>query len=178
MISGCETPLRYAVEVGVQLVVGLDDRVFFLRPHVEAHHQHAHAGLRNGVHVLHARHLAQQPLHGNAGALLDFGGRGARHLHEDVEHGHDDLRLFFARRLPDGEGAQQQRGRHEQRRQLRVDEVRSNRARDPHWGFGLGHYFASTCLPLNSRSPGWATTWSPACSPESTSTCCAEGCPA
>ena len=30
-----------AVEIRVQLVVGLDDRVFFFGAHVETHHQHA-----------------------------------------------------------------------------------------------------------------------------------------
>ena len=38
-------------------------------------------------------------------------GRRAGHLHEDVEHGHDDLRLLFARRHQNGEGARQQRSR-------------------------------------------------------------------
>ena len=55
--------------------------------------------------------LPQQLLHRNGDALLDFCGRCARHLDEDVHHGHDDLRLFLARRLPDGEGAEQERGR-------------------------------------------------------------------
>ena len=54
--------LRNAVEVGVQLVVRLDDGVFFLGADVETHHQHAHAGVRDGVHVLDARNFAQQPL--------------------------------------------------------------------------------------------------------------------
>ena len=36
--------LRNAVKIRVKLVVRLDDRVFFLRAHVEAHDHHAQAG--------------------------------------------------------------------------------------------------------------------------------------
>ena len=40
---------------------------------------------------------------------------------EDVDHRHDDLRLFFARQLPHREGAEQQRAGDHQRRQLGGD---------------------------------------------------------
>ncbi len=48
--------------------------------------------------------------------------RSAGHLHEDVDHRHDDLRLFLARQLPHREGAEQQRAADDQqRRQLGGD---------------------------------------------------------
>src|SRR5690348_1338243 len=81
------------------------------------------------VDVLDARNLAQQLLHWHANPLLHFARRRSRHLHEDVEHGYDDLRLLLARRLPDAERAGQERGKDRQRRQLRNDERVRNLAR-------------------------------------------------
>ncbi len=47
-------------------------------------------------------------LHRLGDALLDFARRGARHLDEDVDHGDDDLRLFFAGQFQNREPTQQQ----------------------------------------------------------------------
>ena len=112
--------LRNAVKVRIQLVVGLDDRVFFVRAHVEAHGHHAQPGMAHRVDVLDARYLAQQLFHRHAGALRHFLGRRARHLDENVQHRHGNLRFLLARRLPDAESAKQQRGHDQQRRQLRT----------------------------------------------------------
>ena len=168
-----------AVEIGVQLVVGLDDRVFFLGPHVEAHHQHAQLGAGDGVHVLHARDLAQQALHGDGGPLLHLRRRGAWHLHKHIEHGHDDLGLFLARSHQNREGTGQQRTGDEQRRQLRIDEGASDQSGDPKRSFPFSRHrhFAPICLPPSSRSPGCATMRSPFSRPERTSTSLAEGFP-
>ena len=99
-----------SVEVGVKLVVGLHDRVFLFAADIEAHDQHAHARMTDGVDVLDAWHLAQQFLHRKADSLRDFFRRRPRHLHKHVEHGNHNLRLFFPRSLKDAEGAQKQRG--------------------------------------------------------------------
>ena len=85
--------------------------------------------MADGVDIFHPRHFAQQLLHGQGDPLRDFFGRRARHLHEDVEHGDDDLRFFLARRLQDAESAQQQRSHDHQRRQLGVDEAVSDASR-------------------------------------------------
>ena len=63
------------------------------------------------------------------GALGDFVRRCARHLREDVEHGHDDLRLFFARRLQNAESAEQQRADDDQRGEFGIDEGMRDAAR-------------------------------------------------
>ena len=77
----------------------------------EAHDRGRHAGARSGVDILHAGDLPQQLLHRFGDALFHFARRRARHLDEDVDHGHNDLRLFLARQFPHGERAQQQRRR-------------------------------------------------------------------
>ena len=48
--------------------------------------------------------------------------RRAGHPHEDVAHRNDDLRLFLARELPDGEGAEEHRRDEQQWRELRMNE--------------------------------------------------------
>ncbi len=69
-------------------------------------------------------------LHGRRHALFHFFGAGARHLHKDVHHGDDDLRVFFAGRFIDGEGAQQNGENHQQRGQLGIDKVAGDAAGD------------------------------------------------
>ena len=64
LISRLGDALRNAVKVGIELVVGLDDRVFFFGAHIEAHDHHAHAWMADGVDVFDARHFAQQLFHG------------------------------------------------------------------------------------------------------------------
>ena len=171
---------RDAIEVGVELVVGLDDGVFFLRAHIEAHDQHAHARLADGIDIFDTRHFAQQLLHGEADPLRNFFRGCARHLHEYVEHGDNDLRFFLARRLQDAESTQQQCSDDHQRSQLRIDEAASDASRQAKAGRGLlsrvsrfvshGHHWASMRLPLRSSTPGCATKRSPSWRPASTST--------
>jgi hypothetical protein len=58
-MAACEGCLRRnAIEVGVELVVGLYDRIFFFSADVEANHQHACARMTDGVDVLDTRHVA------------------------------------------------------------------------------------------------------------------------
>ena len=112
---------RDEVEIGGQLLIEADDALLFVLPHVETHDGQGHAGAGSGVDVLDAGDLPQQFLHRLGDALFHFVGRCAGHLHEDVDHGHDDLRLFLARQFPDGEAADQQRAGDDQRSQLGRD---------------------------------------------------------
>ena len=169
---------RDAVEVRVELVVGLYDRVFFFRAHIEAHDHHAQAGMADGVDVLDSRHFAEQLFHGNGDALRYFFGRCPWHLDEDVQHGDDDLRFFLARRLQNAESPEKQSADDDQRCQLRLNENVRNVARQAQdvsgvvrFGRCIAHGRIAIRLPLKSRSPGAATSFSPSCSPESTSIC-------
>jgi len=99
---------RDEVEIGVHLLVELDDAVFLVLADVEADDGHGHPRAGCGVDVLDARDLPDQLLHGLGDPLLDFLGAGAGHGHEDIEHGHLDLRLLLAGEAPHGERAQRQ----------------------------------------------------------------------
>ncbi len=175
---------RNPVKIRVELVVGLDDRVFFLRADVEAHNQHAHAGMADRVDVLDAGKFAQQLFHRHRGAFRHFLRGRPRHLHKNVQHRHDDLRFFLARRLKDRENSEDQSGDNHQRRQLGFDEnVRdpAREARDVGCSIRIGGRFAhgrgATCLPLSSLSPGAATSFSPSCKPDRISTVSPEALP-
>ena len=171
--DGLGNPGRNAVEVGVKLVVGLYDRIFFFRAYVKAHNQQAHPRVADRVDVLNSRHFAEQSLHGQADALCNFFRGGTRHLHEDVEHGNDDLWLFLARGLEDGKSAKQEGPHDHERGQLGVDEATRNPSREPQSiGFGraLFHYSASIRFPFSSSSPDLETSFSPSCNPARIST--------
>ena len=91
--------LRNAVKVGIKLVVRLDDRIFFFRPNVKPNDYHAQPGTADRVDVFDSGHLPQQFFHRHRDALRHFLGRCSRHLHKNIQHGDNDLRLFFARCL-------------------------------------------------------------------------------
>ena len=121
LTSGWEAPGRDQVEVGEELLVEADDALLFVLPDVEAHDRERHAGAGGGVDVLDAGDLPEQLLHGLGDALFHFVRGGAGHLHEDVDHGDDDLGLFLARQLPHGEGSDEQGRDDQQRRELGGD---------------------------------------------------------
>src|SRR5579862_5788875 len=114
---------RNTIKIGVQLVVRLNERVFFFGPDVEAHDDHAQAGMTDRVDVFDSGNFAQQLLHRQANALSNFSRRCSRHLHKDVEHGNDDLRLLFTRRAEDGKSPEQQSSHNHQRCEFRIDET-------------------------------------------------------
>jgi hypothetical protein len=113
---------RDPVEIRVEFVVGLDDRVFFFCAHIKAHDQHAHAGMADRVDVFDPRHFAQQLLHRKADALGNLLRGRARHLHKNVKHRNHDLRFLFARRFEDGECTEEEGSDDDKRSQLRIDE--------------------------------------------------------
>ncbi len=113
---------RNAVQVGGDLGVELDHGVGRRVADLETHNHHRPPGAAGGVEVLHAGNLPQQFLQGPGDALFDFCRRRRRHLDEDVNHRHDNLRLLLARQEPDRRGPQQDGGQNDQRRQLRIDE--------------------------------------------------------
>ena len=122
--------------------------------------------------------LPQQLLHRLGDALFHFTRRCARHLHEDVHHRHDDLRLFLARQLPHREGAQQQASRR--------SPAASASSRSRAWanfpaGPSVRSRFTAGPPPWRRRRDPGGTgkiTFSPAVRPESTSTRSLTFCPA
>ena len=115
------------VKVCVQFVIGSNDGIFFFHAHIKPNDHQRATRLAGGVEILDTRHFVQQMLHGNGDALFDLLCRCARHAHKHIEHGDDDLRLFFARGLPDAEQPKQERGDNHERGQRRIDEC----VRDP-----------------------------------------------
>ena len=112
-----------------------------------------------------------QVLDGQRDALFHLCGRGARHRGGDVEHRHQDLRIFFARNDRDREDSERQRRNDEQRRQLGVEKCLRQASGKPQFaGSWLHPVLASMRLPARSRSPGSSTSFSPAQMPERTST--------
>ena len=118
LMSGLRNALGDAIEIRIQLVVGLDDRIFFFGAHVEADHQHAQPGwLMEYTYSTPGTSRSSRSM-GMVARCCTSAGEAPGHLHENVEHGHNDLWLFFAGSHQDREGARQQCARDEQRRQL------------------------------------------------------------
>ena len=151
----------------IEFVVELDDGVFFFFTHLEAHDGHAEPRPRGRVDVLDAGDFPDQLFHRRGDALLHFLRGRAGHLHEDVHHGNDDLRLFLARRLEHGERAQQNRKHHDERRELGVDEVVGDA---PGKAELARAHRPSTRAPSRKRSIWEMATFSPAARPERIST--------
>ncbi len=113
---------RDLVEVGLDLVVELDQRRAHLLADLELHGHHGAVAFGGGVDVLDAGDLAHQPLErvgGERGHLL---GGDAGILEEHVDHRHRDLRIFLPRREDQAHDAEPEAGEQEQRRQRRIDE--------------------------------------------------------
>ena len=100
---------RQPVGVAAQGVVQAHQRLGAWHAHRKLHRQHRHAGARDAHHMLYAQHLRQHLLGGRGNHLLDIAHRRAGEGHDDVGHGHVDLRLFFAWGDQHGKQAQQQR---------------------------------------------------------------------
>ncbi len=99
-------------------------------PDLVADDDHPPRGLGRGVDVLGTGDLEERLLERGDEPLLDLRRGRARHLDEDVDHRHLDLRLLFARRDHHREGAEEERGDDEQRRQLRIEERLRHPPRD------------------------------------------------
>ena len=170
--DGLRNSGRHLAEVGIELAVHLDERVFLRRAHQKAHDHQALAGAGDRVHVLDARNLMDQPFDGKSDTLLDLGRRCARHGGGNVQHGHENLRIFLARNHRHGKDSQRQRRGNEERRQLRVEKGVRQPAGHSH---GLLHGWlpvgiSAIRLPARSRSKGSSTSFSPPAMPDKTST--------
>src|SRR5579859_3024572 len=107
--------LRDAVEVRIELVIGLNNRIFLFRAYIEAHDHHAQAGMADRIDVLDSWYFAEQLFHGHGGALRYFFGGRPRHLHEHVQHGDDNLGFFLAWRLQDAKSSEKESSEDDQR---------------------------------------------------------------
>ena len=105
-----------AVDVGLEFLIEIDDGALVILADFEADDEQSAAGLRGGVDVLDAGNFPEQLFHGAGDALFDFGGRGAGHADEDVDHRDDDLGLFFSGQVEDRESAGGEGGDDEERR--------------------------------------------------------------
>jgi hypothetical protein len=157
---------RQPIEVRGDLLVQANERPLLVFANEEADDDHRLAGARGGVEVLDARHFPQQLLERRGHTLLYLACRRAGHLDEDVDHRHDDLRLFLARQFPHRETAQKQAARNEQRSQLRGDpRLRELSSRTQ----PSAHCRTSTRAPSDIDAGAERITFSPGFKPESTS---------
>ena len=98
-----------AIGVRRQLLIQADERPRLVLADIEAHDDHRRGRDWRWSRGTRRRDLPEQLLQRSGDALLDFGRRGAGHLHEDVDHRHDDLRLFLARQRQHRERAERDR---------------------------------------------------------------------
>ena len=120
-----------AVKVGIELLVKLDYGLLLVPANEETHDRERLARTGRGVDVLDPRNLPRQLLQRPGDPLLDLLRRGARHLHEDVDHRHDDLRLLLAGQQDDREGAEKHGAHGEQGSKRRIDEEIKDLRDDP-----------------------------------------------
>ena len=164
-----------AVGVGRQLLVQSHERTLFVLPDVEPHDDHRLPGTRGRVEILDTRHFPEQLLHRSRHPLLDLGGCGAGCIHEDVDHGHHDLRLFLSRKRDDGKGPERERCHDEERRELGMNEGLGQPAGHAHaLVHGRAPVGTGSCAtmrrPSVSSGGGAFTITSPRLRPASTST--------
>ena len=100
--------LRHPVLVGEHLVVQAYQRRLALHADFELHRQDRHARAADRIGVLDLLDLGQLLLQREGHHLLDLARVGAGEGHDDVGHGHVDLRLFLARGDGHRDQAQQQ----------------------------------------------------------------------
>src|SRR5665213_1422022 len=104
-------------------------------------------------------------------ALFHLSWRGAWHGGRDVQHGNQNLRLFFAGNDGDREDSEGQRRGNKERRQLGVEERLCQAPGDSKiLRHGRTPVLDSIRFPASSRSDGASTSFSPAETPERTST--------
>src|SRR6516162_3627812 len=82
------------------------------------------------IDVFDSGHFAQQLLHWQANALSNLLRRGAGHLHKNVEHRNDDLRLLLSRRLENCKRPEQQSSHNHERCEFRIDKSMSDLTRE------------------------------------------------
>ena len=121
-------PGRDAVEVGLQFLVQSDERGLDVGADDKPHNNHGTAGGGRRVEVFHIGNFPQEFFHGPGDAVFHLGGGRAGHAHEDVDHGHLDLRLLLARKLEHGEQAEEDRSNDRDGRKLGIDEHRGQAA--------------------------------------------------
>ncbi len=121
---------RDAVEVGLDLVVELDEGLPHLFAHFELHRHHRAVALRRRVDVIDAGDLAHQPLQrvgGEARHLL----RGDAGIGEEhIDHRHRDLRVFLPGCEDQPHDTEAETGQQQQRRERRIDERLGKTARE------------------------------------------------
>ena len=79
--------------------------------------------------MFHRFDFRQHLLQWNGDLVFDLDAAGARESHEDIGEGDVDLRLFLARRHDDGEQAQHQGRKRQQRRQFVILELTRDTSR-------------------------------------------------
>ena len=136
-------------------VVQLDERVLAVLAHEKADRHGGHVLARDGVDVLHAVDLPEQPFKRRGDELFHFLGGCARHLDQHVGHGHHDLRLLLARGDEDGGHAKQQGGHSQDDRHLRGQEKSDDGRQDALDRFQVvfHHCPPSVPMPMPTVSP-------------------------
>jgi len=116
-------PGRDEVDVRVDLVVELDEGALAVLADEEPDGHDGVIAARDGIDVLDPVDLPEELLERGRNQLLDFGRTRARELHENVRHGHGDLRILFPRRGDQCERAQAERDDGQQDREVRLQEA-------------------------------------------------------
>ena len=136
---------RNQVEIGEHLLVQPDDAFFFILAHIKANDRDAGSRAGSRIDVFDAGDLPEQALHGLRDACFHFFGRCAGKRDHHVDHGNDDLRLFFSREQQHGRDSKRDGSHEKQRGELGIDEgVRQS---------ACNLWFAHGRISLTSPSP-------------------------
>ena len=138
------------VQVGVELLVELDDGLLLVPAHQEADDDQGLAGAGGGVDVFHPGELTGEFLEGPRDPLGHLLGAGPGHGDEDVDHGHDDLRLLLPGQEVHRQGAEQDGRPGDQGRQGGIDEKGQDAGDEPEAADPIG------ALGLHDVTPGWS----------------------
>ena len=113
---------RDDVQVLVDLLVELDQAPLAVLAHVVADRDDRLVLAAHRVDVLHAVDLVEDLLQGRGDQLLDLRRRVAGEVDVDVGQGHDDLRVFLARRQAQGRQADDRGQQNQDDREVRLQE--------------------------------------------------------
>ena len=117
---------RNTVEVGTKLLRKSHKAFIRILSYLESSNHTALTRTGCGVNIFNPRNLPEQFFHGAGGPFFHLLRTESRHLCDDIDHRHLDLRLFLSWKHQDCKKPKQQGSDNNERRQFGVDEYGGN----------------------------------------------------
>jgi len=99
--------VRNTIKIGQQLRLQSDNGFLLVLPHVKTDYYQGRGRARSGIDVFDPGNFPEQLLHGLGCPLFNLFGAGSWHADEDIDHGHDNLRILLPREHIDGSQSQE-----------------------------------------------------------------------